>query len=43
LLNFIQDWFPLDVNEKLRQDEEEAAKEDLIELGLDPNQKCLVM
>ncbi|KAJ6535940.1 SPX domain-containing protein [Mycena vulgaris] len=43
LLNFMRDWFPEEANVKLRQNEREAAKEQLEELGLDPNQRCIVM
>lgn len=43
LLNFMQDWFPLEAKEKLNQNEKEAAREELEELGLDPNQTCRLM
>lgn len=43
LLNFMQDWFPLESKEKLRQNEREATEEELEEMGLDPNQRCIVM
>ncbi|KAJ7139076.1 SPX domain-containing protein [Mycena epipterygia] len=43
LLNFMRDWFPEEANLKLRQNESEAAREQLEELGLDPNQRCIVM
>ncbi|KAJ6617580.1 SPX domain-containing protein [Mycena sp. CBHHK59/15] len=43
LLNFMRDWFPEEAHVKLRQNENEAAKEQLEELGLDPNQRCVVM
>ncbi|TFY73592.1 hypothetical protein EWM64_g10420, partial [Hericium alpestre] len=35
LLNFMQDWFPEESREKLKQNEDEAAEEELRELGLD--------
>ncbi|KAG6827122.1 hypothetical protein H0H92_013142 [Tricholoma furcatifolium] len=37
------DWFPIEAHEKMTQNQEEAAKEQLEELGLDPNQSCRVM
>ncbi|KAF7324866.1 hypothetical protein MKEN_00528700 [Mycena kentingensis (nom. inval.)] len=43
LLNFMRDWFPEEANLKLKQNEDEAAQEQLQELGIDPNQKCVVM
>lgn len=43
LLNFMQDWFPIESKEKLKQNEKEAAREELEELGLDPDQSCTVM
>lgn len=43
LLNFMQDWFPLEAREKLKSNEREAAEEELKEMGLDPHQSCLVM
>ncbi|KAF9553445.1 hypothetical protein CPC08DRAFT_744734 [Agrocybe pediades] len=43
LLNFMQDWFPLESREKLKSNEKEAAEEELRELGIDPNQSCTVM
>ncbi|KAF5381778.1 hypothetical protein D9615_005505 [Tricholomella constricta] len=43
LLNFMQDWFPIESREKLLQNEKEAAREELEELGLDPDQNCTVM
>ncbi|KAA1477856.1 hypothetical protein DENSPDRAFT_845061 [Dentipellis sp. KUC8613] len=41
LLNFMQDWFPDESREKLKQNEREAAKEELEELGLD-SQGCII-
>ncbi|KAG5645958.1 hypothetical protein DXG03_004750 [Asterophora parasitica] len=43
LLNFMQDWFPIEAREKLLQNEKEAAREELEELGLDPDQSCKIM
>ena len=42
MLNFMQDWFPRESRLKLKQNEEEAAKEQMEELGFD-NQPCRVM
>ncbi|KZP27710.1 hypothetical protein FIBSPDRAFT_917852 [Athelia psychrophila] len=35
LLNFMQDWFPIEAKEKLKSNEREAAEEELRELGYD--------
>ncbi|KNZ77851.1 hypothetical protein J132_03360 [Termitomyces sp. J132] len=43
LLNFMQDWFPIEAHEKLTQNQKEATKEQFEELGLDPDQACTVM
>ncbi|KAF7368931.1 hypothetical protein MVEN_00219300 [Mycena venus] len=43
LLNFMRDWFPEESAVKLRQNEKEATKEQLEEMGIDPNEKCIVM
>ncbi|KAG6844396.1 hypothetical protein H0H87_007208 [Tephrocybe sp. NHM501043] len=44
LLNFMQDWFPIESHEKAIQNRKEAAREELEELGLDPDQQtCRVM
>ncbi|KAJ6551658.1 hypothetical protein B0H19DRAFT_175761 [Mycena capillaripes] len=43
LLNFMRDWFPEESAVKLRQNEREVAREQMEELGLDPNAKCIVM
>ncbi|KAG6878457.1 hypothetical protein C0993_006297 [Termitomyces sp. T159_Od127] len=43
LLNFMQDWFPIESHEKLMQNQKEATKEQFEELGLDPDQICTVM
>jgi hypothetical protein len=42
LLNFMQDWFPVESKEKLKQNEREASAEQLQELGIDPK-ACVVM
>jgi hypothetical protein len=39
----MQDWFPAEVREKVKANDEYAAREQLIELGVDPDQKCIVM
>lgn len=41
MLNFMQDWFPREAAVKLKQNESEAAKEELDELGF-PDQKCVI-
>lgn len=33
LLNFMKDWFPVEAKAKLKQNEAEAAREELQELG----------
>ncbi|KAJ7661251.1 SPX domain-containing protein [Mycena rosella] len=43
MLNFMRDWFPEEASVKLRQNEREAAREQMEELGLDPNARCIVM
>ncbi|KIM43658.1 hypothetical protein M413DRAFT_443563 [Hebeloma cylindrosporum] len=43
LLNFMQDWFPLESREKLKMNEKEASEEEMKELGIDPSQPCVVM
>ncbi|KAJ7275743.1 hypothetical protein C8J57DRAFT_1311579 [Mycena rebaudengoi] len=43
LMNFMRDWFPEESTLKLRQNESEATKEQLAELGIDPSQRCIVM
>ncbi|KJA21745.1 hypothetical protein HYPSUDRAFT_87754 [Hypholoma sublateritium FD-334 SS-4] len=43
LLNFMQDWFPIEAKEKLKANEREASEEELRELGIDPDQSCVVM
>ncbi|KAJ3499051.1 hypothetical protein NLJ89_g10139 [Agrocybe chaxingu] len=43
LMNFMQDWFPMEAKEKLKSNEKEAAMEELQEMGIDPNQSCKVM
>lgn len=43
LLNFMQDWFPLEAKEKLLSNEKEAAAEELVELGYGLNGSCLLM
>ncbi|KAJ6475732.1 hypothetical protein C8R47DRAFT_1142306 [Mycena vitilis] len=43
MLNFMRDWFPEEAAVKLRQNEREAAQEQMVELGLDPNERCIVM
>ncbi|KAG6837021.1 hypothetical protein H0H93_016228 [Arthromyces matolae] len=43
LLNFMQDWFPVEAQEKLLQNQKEATREEFEEAGLDPDQSCRVM
>ncbi|KAJ6550011.1 hypothetical protein B0H19DRAFT_1160248 [Mycena capillaripes] len=43
LMNFMRDWFPEEAAVKLRQNESEAAREQMEELGLDPDQRCIVV
>jgi len=43
LLNFMQDWFPLESREKLKMNEKEATEEEMKEMGIDPSQPCVVM
>ncbi|KAF7304257.1 hypothetical protein HMN09_00827000 [Mycena chlorophos] len=43
LLNFMRDWFAEEAAAKQKQNEEEATNEHLREIGLDPDQKCIVM
>ena len=43
LMNFMQDWFPIESKEKLEANEKEVAREQLAEMGLDSYQKCVVM
>ncbi|KAH7909420.1 SPX domain-containing protein [Hygrophoropsis aurantiaca] len=42
LLNFMQDWFPVEARAKLKQNEREAAEEELAELGID-GKACAIM
>ncbi|KAH7922741.1 hypothetical protein BV22DRAFT_1016708 [Leucogyrophana mollusca] len=42
LLNFMQDWFPVESRAKLKQNEREAAKEELEEMGIEA-QSCVLM
>ena len=41
MLNFMQDWFPRETAQKMKQNEKEAAQEQLEELGI-PDQGCIV-
>ncbi|KAJ7080454.1 SPX domain-containing protein [Mycena epipterygia] len=43
LLNFMRDWFPEEASLKLQQNQREAVQEELQEMGLDPNDRCVVM
>ena len=43
LLNFMQDWFPVEAKEKLKANEREASEEEMRELGIGPDQSCVVM
>jgi Fe2+ transport system protein FeoA len=42
-MNLIQDWFPKEARIKQQQNEKEATKEMLTEMGVDPNARCVVM
>ncbi|TFK68062.1 hypothetical protein BDN72DRAFT_769922 [Pluteus cervinus] len=42
LINFMQDWFPLEAKEKLKANEKEATRESLKEMGVDPDEKCII-
>jgi hypothetical protein len=42
LLNFMQDWFPVESKEKMKQNEREAAEEQMRELGIDYKSECIV-
>lgn len=42
LLNFMQDWFPVESKQKLRQNEKEVAEEEWEELGVEVG-NCVVM
>ena len=41
MLNFMQDWFPREAAKKLKQNEKEAAQEQLEELGI-ADQNCII-
>ncbi|KAG6810602.1 hypothetical protein H0H92_011154 [Tricholoma furcatifolium] len=43
LLNFMQDWFPIESQEKMLENQQEAAREQQEEFGLDPDQPCTIM
>jgi len=43
LMNLMLDWFPVESKKKLQENEKEASKEQLEEMGIDPDQKCFVM
>jgi hypothetical protein len=43
LLNFMQDWFPIEAREKLKASEKEALAEELASYGIDPNYRCVIM
>jgi hypothetical protein len=43
LLNFMEDWFPVEARTKLKQNEKEALEEELLSMGLDPNMRCVIM
>jgi hypothetical protein len=43
LLNFMKDWFPVEARLKLKQNEREAAQEQMEELGFNiQDQGCLI-
>jgi hypothetical protein len=41
-MNFMKDWFPIEAQAKLRQNEREVAEEQIRELGYDPG-RCVVV
>lgn len=43
LMNFMQDWFPVESKLKLKENQKEANREQLEELGFDPDQKCVIV
>ncbi|KAF9072036.1 SPX domain-containing protein [Rhodocollybia butyracea] len=43
LMNFMEDWFPVEAHEKLKASEKEATEEQLREMGFDTSQKCVIM
>ncbi|KAF9069392.1 SPX domain-containing protein [Rhodocollybia butyracea] len=43
LMNFMEDWFPVEAHEKLKASEKEATEEQLEEMGFDTGQNCVVM
>jgi hypothetical protein len=43
LLNFMEDWFPVEARAKLKSNEKEAAEEEVMGMGFDPNARCMVM
>jgi hypothetical protein len=44
LLNFMKDWFPVEAKAKLKQNEREAAKEQMEELGFNSDTSgCILM
>ncbi|TFL00702.1 SPX domain-containing protein [Pterulicium gracile] len=42
MLQFMQQWFPKESRQKQKENEKEAADEELREMGIDPNQSCVV-
>lgn len=42
-MNFMQDWFPVESKLKLKENQKEANREQLEELGFDPDQKCVIV
>ncbi|PPQ72204.1 hypothetical protein CVT24_002361 [Panaeolus cyanescens] len=42
LLNFMQDWFPIEARDKLKANEKEAANEELAEMGINPDAACII-
>jgi hypothetical protein len=44
LMNFMQDWFPLEAKEKLKANEKESLYEQLREAGINPDDsRCIIM
>jgi hypothetical protein len=41
LINFMQDWFPVESKQKQKDNETEASKEEQLEWGIPPDQ-CVI-
>jgi transcriptional regulator of met regulon len=38
----MEEWFPKESRKKRKENEREAAEEELREMGLDPDQSCVI-